>query len=76
MHKAENSSPYLPSMKSMSLANLLEAMASKYLPEGESLEIVQIGLSKGENFHERILEDGPSSDEAEQFTIEEIKELI
>ena len=76
MHKAENSSPYLPSMKSMSLANLLEAMASKYLPEGETLEIVQIGLSKGENFHERILEDGPSSDEAEQFTIEEIKEFI
>jgi UDP-N-acetylglucosamine 4,6-dehydratase/UDP-glucose 4-epimerase len=76
MEKAENSSPHLPSMKSMSLGNLLEAMASKYLPEGKKLEIVQVGLSKGENFHERILEDGPSSDEAEQFTIEEIKELI
>jgi UDP-N-acetylglucosamine 4,6-dehydratase/UDP-glucose 4-epimerase len=76
MEKAENSSPHLPSMKSMSLGNLLEAMASKYLPEGKKLEIVQVGLSKGENFHERILEDGPSSDEAEQFTIEQIKELI
>ena len=76
MRKAENSSPHLPSMKSMSLGNLLEAMASKYLPEGKNLEIVQIGLSKGENFHERILENGPSSDETEQFTIEEIKELI
>ena len=51
-------------------------MASKYLPEGKTLEVVQIGLSKGENFHERIIEGGPSSDESEQFTIEEIKELI
>jgi len=76
MRKAENSSPHLPSMKSMSLGNLLEAMASKYLPEGKKLEIVQIGLSKGENLHERILENGPSSDETEQFSIEEIKGLI
>jgi FlaA1/EpsC-like NDP-sugar epimerase len=76
MEKAENSSPHLPSMKSMSLGNLLEAMASKYLPEGKKLEIVQVGLSKGENFHERILEGGLASDEVEQFTTEEIKELI
>jgi predicted transposase YdaD len=60
----------------MSLGNLLEAMASKYLPEGKKLEIVQVGLSKGENFHERILEGGLASDEVEQFTTEEIKELI
>lgn len=76
MRNAENCAPHLPEMKSMSIANLLEAMASKYLPEGKTLEVVQIGLSKGENFHERIIEGGPSSDESEQFTIEEIKELI
>ena len=76
MRNAENCAPYLPEMKSMSIANLLEAMASKYLPEGKSLEVIQTGLSKGENFHERIIESGPSSNDTEQFTIEEIKELI
>jgi FlaA1/EpsC-like NDP-sugar epimerase len=76
MQKAENSFPYLPSMKSMSLGNLLEAMASKYLPEGKNLEIVQVGLSKGENFHEKILEDGEYSNEVDSFTIEEITEMI
>jgi FlaA1/EpsC-like NDP-sugar epimerase len=60
----------------MSIGNLLEAMASKYLPEGAELKVKSIGLQPGENLHERILEDGAASDEVTQFTVEEIKELI
>ena len=51
-------------------------MAQKYLPEGKEKVVTVIGLQPGENLHERILEDGPNSSEAEQYTVEEIKELI
>jgi len=63
-------------MKSMSMGNLLEAMADKYLPHNLELKVKTIGLQVGENLHEKISEDGLYSNEAEQFTIEEIKELI
>ena len=63
-------------MKSMSMGNLLDAMAEKYLPEGKELNVKTIGLQIGENLHEKISEDGLYSNEAEQFTIDEIKELI
>ena len=76
MENAIDCVPYLPEMKSMSIGNLLEAMASKYLPKGAELKIESIGLQPGENLHERILEDGPASDEVQEFTVEEIKELI
>jgi len=76
MENATNCSPYLPEMKSMSIGNLLEAMASKYLPEGVELKIKSIGLQAGENLHERIIEDGPASNEVQEFTVDEIKELI
>jgi len=76
MENAIDCVPYLPEMKSMSIGNLLEAMASKYLPKGAELKIKSIGLQPGENLHERIFEDGPASDEVQEFTVEEIKELI
>ena len=76
MENATNSEFHFPSMKSMSMGNLLQAMADKYLPEGQELKVKQIGLQVGENLHEKISEDGLYSNEAEQFTIEEIKELI
>ena len=76
MENATNCFPYLPEMKSMSIGNLLNAMASKYLPEGLDLKAKSIGLQTGENLHERILENGPASNEVQEFTIEEIKELI
>ena len=63
-------------MKSMRIDNLLKAMAQKYLPQDEELKIKEIGLQPGENLHEKILEQGPYSNEVEEFTIEEIKELI
>ena len=76
LENATDSNPYVPEMKSMSIKNLLQAMANKYLPEGEELKIKQIGLQPGENFHERVIETGKYSNEAEQFAVEEIQELI
>tara|TARA_B110000285_G_C15028515_1_gene565468 strand:- start:1065 stop:1256 length:192 start_codon:yes stop_codon:yes gene_type:complete len=63
-------------MKSMSMGDLLNAMAKKYLPEGKELKVKTIGLQRGENLHEKISEDGLYSNEAEQFSIQEIRELI
>lgn len=71
-----DSSPYVPDMKAMSIENLLEAMCQKYLPADASKQITLIGLQPGENLHEKILENGPTSNEVEQYTVEEIKNLI
>jgi UDP-N-acetylglucosamine 4,6-dehydratase/UDP-glucose 4-epimerase len=76
MKNVLNAKPYVPEMKSMSVGNLLTAMSEKYLPNGYSLDIKEIGLQPGENMHEKILEDGKYSNEVEQFTIEEIREMI
>ncbi len=76
LENAPDSKPYVPEMKSMSIENLLKAMANKYLPDGEELKIKQIGLQPGENFHERVIETGKYSNETEQFTVEEIQEFI
>lgn len=76
MKDATSSEIHFPSMKSMRIDNLLEAMAQKYLPENKELKIKSIGLQPGENLHEKILEIGPASNEVEEFTIEEIKKLI
>ena len=75
MENANNSNPYCPSMKSMSIKNLLQAMIEKY-SNGQSIDVNIIGLQPGENMHEKVLEQGPYSNEVKQFTIEEIKELI
>ena len=76
MSWADDAKPYVPDMKSMSIENLLKAMAEKYLPEGIDLKVKEIGLQSGENLHEKILVDGLSSADADRFTIEEIKEMI
>lgn len=76
LENATDSSPWVPEMKSMSIGDLLTAMARKYLPFGEKLKIKYIGLQQGENLHEKILEQGPSSDNVQRFTIEEILEMI
>jgi FlaA1/EpsC-like NDP-sugar epimerase len=82
--EAVDSKPYCPEMKSMSMGELLEAMINKYVNKhGEDVfqaindyPINKIGLQPGENLHEKILEDGISSEHAEKWTIEEIMELI
>lgn len=76
LNNANDSSPYVPNMRAMSIENLLEAMYAKYMPEGGSRQIKTIGLQPGENLHERILEDGPDSSQAIQYTVEEILPLI
>ena len=75
MYHATDSTPYCPAMKSMSIKNLLRAMIEKY-GDGKDIPIISIGLQPGENLHERILETGPYSNEVEQFSIDEIKQLI
>ena len=76
LDQAQDSKPYVPEMKSMSVGDLLEAMIRKYLPEGNVPKIKTIGLQPGENFHEVIIEGGLNSSEVERFTIEEIMELV
>lgn len=73
---AEDSKPYVPEMKSMSVGNLLKAMSKKYLPEDKELVINEIGLQPGENMHEKILAERSDSNSAEKYTIEEIFEMI
>jgi len=75
MENATDSTPYCPIMKSMSVENLLYAMIEKY-SNGQNIPIKIIGLQPGENMHEKVLEQGPYSNEVDQFTIEEIKHLI
>ena len=75
LEHAKDSSPYCPQMKSIEMGSLLEAMILKY-GGGKKIEVKEIGLQKGENKHERILEEGPSSNDVEGFTIPEIMELI
>jgi FlaA1/EpsC-like NDP-sugar epimerase len=76
MKKSKNSDVYCPEMKSMSIADLLTAMSRKYLPSWGELKVKVIGLQPGENLHEKILEEGPYSNECERYTIEEIMELV
>ena len=75
LDKATNSSPYCPSMKAMTVHNLLEALVIKYGKPG-NIPVEEIGLQPGENLHEKILENGPYSNEVEQFTVEEIMRTI
>jgi UDP-N-acetylglucosamine 4,6-dehydratase len=76
MKNSKDCAPYVPEMKSMSVGDLLTAMADKYLPPNKELKIKTIGLQQGENMHEKILENGKNSSEVERFTIEEIKKMI
>ena len=76
LENATDSQPYVPEMKSMRMGDLLTAMANKYLPEGGTLKVKEIGMQPGENLHEKVLADGIPSNEAEKFTIEEIQEMI
>ena len=73
LENASNSNPYCPDMKSIKIGDLMEAMQLKY---GKASSIKEIGLQQGENLHEKILENGRSSDEVEQYTIDEINTMI
>ena len=75
MANSTDCTPYCPIMKSMRIDDLLEAMIRKY-GNGQQISIKVIGLQPGENLHEKVLEEGPYSNEVEHFTIEEILPMI
>lgn len=70
--KAKDSTPYVPSMKSIRIGDLLEAMMNKY----GYVPVETIGLQAGENKHEIISENGLDSYQSERYTKEEILKLI
>jgi len=76
LDNAVNTKPYVPDMKAMSIENLLDAMIQKYAPENIKIPIKIIGLQLGENLHEKIMEEGPYSNEVELFSVDEIMKLI
>lgn len=70
---ASDAKPYIPKMKAMRISDLADAMYIKY-GLGEYV-INQIGLQPGENMHETM--DGIIfSNDVEQYSVEEILELI
>jgi len=70
--KAEDSTPFTPKMKSISIRDLLDAMMDKY---GKS-PVKIIGLQVGENLHEVVNDGGIDSFSSERYTKEEILKLI
>lgn len=76
LREAKNSSPWIPEMRAMSVGDLLDAMIKKYAKVGSIIDVKTIGLQQGENLHEKIIEHGPSSNDVERFTLQEIMELI
>jgi UDP-N-acetylglucosamine 4,6-dehydratase/5-epimerase len=76
LEKSKDSTPYVPEMKAISVGDLLDAMILKYAPDKSSISIKEIGLQKGENLHEKILEVGPYSNEVELYSVSEIQALI
>ena len=75
MKYSTNCTPYYPNMKSIKIQDLVDAMILKY-SNGKPISIKTIGLQPGENLHEKVLEEGPYSNEVEQYTIEEILQMI
>jgi len=70
---AKDATPYVPEMKAMKVGDLLTAMTMKY---GKAKSVKVIGLQKGENLHEKILEDGKYSNEVELYSVNEIIDMI
>jgi len=75
MKEATDATPYCPTMKSIKIDNLLDAMVTKY-GNGKEISVKEIGLQAGENLHEKILEEGPYPNEVENYSTEEILERI
>jgi len=75
MKEATDSTPYCSSMKSIKIDDLLKAMVFKY-GNGKIIPVKEIGLQAGENLHEKIFEQGPYSNEVENYSTEEILERI
>ena len=74
MDKAEDSTPFCPQMKAVKILDLFEAMKLKYGDETSSYEV--IGLQPGENLHEKVLDDGPYSNEVGLYNSDEILGMV
>ncbi len=72
LKEATSAEPFIISMRSIRIGDLLEAMMEKY----GRVPVKTIGLQPGENMHEVIAEGIPDSFHSERFTKEEIFELI
>lgn len=72
IENATSAEPFITSMKSIRLGDLLEAMMSKY----GRVPVRIIGLQPGENMHEVIVPELPDSFRSARYTKEEIFELI
>jgi UDP-N-acetylglucosamine 4,6-dehydratase len=75
MRDSTDATPYCPTMKSIKIDNLLDAMVAKY-GNGNTISVKEIGLQAGENLHEKIFEEGPYSNEVGNYTTAEILERI
>jgi UDP-N-acetylglucosamine 4,6-dehydratase len=75
LENAENAEPYCPNMKGCNIRLLAEAMIDKYA-NGKKITINEIGLQPSENKHEKIFKDGITSKQANQWTYEELLEIL
>ena len=48
-------------------------MQEKY---GDAVSVEYTGLQPGENLHELLVEGGPSSDEVDKYTYDELLEMV
>lgn len=77
---AEDSTPYIPTMKSMRVGDLFEAVVKKYCKV--DYDVVKekylnvIGLQVGENMHEKLDNSGHTSEDCDKYSIDEISQLI
>lgn len=72
IEKGKDASPYITSMKSIAIGDLLEAMMEKY----GNVPVKTIGLQPGENMHEVIAEGIPDSFHSPRYTKDEILAII
>jgi FlaA1/EpsC-like NDP-sugar epimerase len=63
-------------MKSMRLGDILTTMIAKYATNPNNIKIKEIGLQVGENLHEALVLNGPTSGDVDKYTIEEISNMI
>jgi len=76
LENATSAAPQIPThMKGMRMDKLLEAFLLKYA-KGKKVNVNITSLGNADNLHERLVENGPTSAEVEQWTIEEILPLI
>ena len=76
LENATDSKPRVKDMKALRIGDLLDCMAEKYLPIGKELRVRNIGMQRGDNLHEVILENGTDSSKAPRYTKEEIMSII